>query len=115
MVRSNELAVARRRAASKFGAREGVRSGRLVARFECMDETDSRRALVSFDGGLPVSVATVPGKFVPGSLVWVEVDEAGRPVLLAGPVSDTPGEHVEVEGEPVESVEPVVSWAGTVL
>lgn len=109
-IRVNELEHARQGAlaVASRSAREN-RPGYLTGRVVGVDEADSRRVVVDF-GGSPISVLAGPGRWVPGSLVAVDVDGQNRPTRVRGAVTDVPAEHVE--GEPVE---PVVSWAGSVL
>ena len=97
-IRVNELEHARQGAlaVAARSAREN-RPGYLTGRVVGVDEADSRRIVVDF-GGSPISVLAGPGRWVPGSLVAVDVDGQNRPTRVRGAVTDVPAEHVEVEG-----------------
>ncbi|WP_054953098.1 hypothetical protein [Flaviflexus massiliensis] len=92
MVRHTELSAARRGARRKLGARQQVqRSNMITAGFVGLDGEDTDRALISIDEvDDPVSVIAPPVKIIPGSLVSVAVDHAGRPSRVLGPATVRP-------------------------
>lgn len=92
MVRFTELSAARRGARRKLAAaNQGATRTSILATVIGIDPEDGSRLLVSVDPADPdLSVLAGPTKVVPGALVHVEVDSAGRPIRVLGPASTRP-------------------------
>lgn len=92
MVRFTELSAARRGARRKLAAaNQGATRTSILATVVAIDPEDGSRLLVSVDPADPdLSVLAGPTKVVPGALVHVEVDSAGRPIRVLGPASTRP-------------------------
>ena len=92
MVRFTELSAARRGARRKLAAaNQGATRTSILATVVDIDPEDTSRLLVSVDPADPdLSVLAGPTKVVPGALVHVEVDSAGRPIRVLGPASTRP-------------------------
>ncbi len=89
MVRFTELSAARRGALQKL-KKAPQSGGQILARFHGLVAGDDSLGVISVDGGPELRLPLSPGKYVPGSLVSVLVDAAGKPVRVLAPRTDRP-------------------------
>ena len=90
MVRHSELSAARRGALAKLQATQSATPDQTIATLIDLDASDSRKVRISLGGPDDLKVLAPTGKMVPGSLVSVQLDDAGRPIRVLGPLTDRP-------------------------
>ena len=108
-MRRTELTAARRGALARISATQAAVPQQIVGTLTGIDPDGAGKVQVSVGGASSLSIVAAAGKYVPGALVLIAVDAAGKPLRVLGPLTDRP------EGLDAEAEAPSPIWAWPTL